>query len=47
MNLFVVLPYTKNYKNPRSKVLKIFGTYELATEYANQWKCVEIIQTKM
>jgi len=47
MKLFVVLPYTKDYQAPIPELLKAFGTYKLANQYANDWDCVEIIKTKM
>lgn len=47
MSVFVVLPYTKNYQDTIPELLRVFGTYELATEYANDWDCVEIVKTKL
>ena len=46
MDVFVVLPYTKNYQATIPELLKVFGTRKMATEYANEWDCVEIVKTQ-
>jgi hypothetical protein len=43
MKLYTVLPYTKNYSSPRSNKLQSFTDYTQAMEYANGFKCVEVI----
>jgi len=47
MKLFVVLPFTKDYQSPITELLKSFFNYDDAMEYADEWDCVELVQTKI
>jgi hypothetical protein len=45
--IYVVLPFTTNYGRPVTEKLKSFGTREKAIAYADGFKYVELITTKL
>jgi hypothetical protein len=46
-NVYVVLPFTTNYGKPVSSKLKTFVTRNEALQYADGFKCVELVTTKL
>jgi hypothetical protein len=45
--LYVVLPFTTNYGRPVTSKLRTFTTRNEAVGYADEFKCVELITTKL
>jgi hypothetical protein len=45
--IYVVLPFTNNYGRPVTEELKSFGSRKAALQYADGFKCVELITTKL
>ena len=47
MIAYVVLPFTTNYKSPQSAKMRVFSNRTQAEEYANKFKCVEMVTTRV
>ena len=46
-NVYVVLPFTNNYGRPVAEEMKVFGSRKEALRYADGFKCVELVTTKL
>jgi hypothetical protein len=46
-NVYVVVPFTTNYGRPVSSQLRTFTTRKEALQYADGFKYVELITTKL
>lgn len=45
--VYVVLPFTTNYGNPMTDKMKVFNTRKEAMRFADEFKYVELITTKL